>query len=232
LEGLVGDSSSVGDFLPESNNDFSVGTGEGLGDYGFGRLLFLLTLNGGEVFLFVRLSGFGIEAVGPGEVLFGRILPGLGSASGGAGGASGGSEVPEVFRAYRGGLGDGSSWFVGVGVSGLWAQFANFGSKLSNLLLKLGDPIGTGVLGGSKCILHAVEAGKNLVHDAGIGLIEEHGAESVLGEGGVDAFARSRGAGEELSLLRARGAGARADARGKDFLLEGGRSGAGGSSRC
>jgi hypothetical protein len=111
-------------------------------------------------------------------------------------------------------------------------QLANFGSKLSNLLLKLGDPVGTGILRGGKCILHSVETGKNLVHDVSVGLAEGHGAESVLGEGGVDAFARSRGAGEELSLLRAGGARARGDVGGKDFLLGGGRSRAGGSSRC
>jgi hypothetical protein len=83
----------------------------------------------------------------------------------------------------------------------------NFGSELCNLLLKLGDSIGAGVLGGSKCSLHAVKAGENLVHDIIVGLAEhcrlaEHGGvESILGESGVGAFARSRGASREYSLL-------------------------------
>jgi hypothetical protein len=64
----------------------------------------------------------------------------------------------------------------------------NFGSKLSNLLLKLGDSVGASVLRGSKYILHAVKVGKTLVHDIGVGLIENHGAKGVLGEGGIDAF--------------------------------------------
>jgi hypothetical protein len=64
-----------------------------------------------------------------------------------------------------------------------------------------------------------VESGKDLVYDVGVGLTEGHGVKGVLGEGGVDAFAWSRGASEELSLLRARGTRARADVRGKDFLL-------------
>jgi hypothetical protein len=99
----------------------------------------------------------------------------------------------------------------------------NFSSKLSNLLLKLGNPVGAGVLRCRICTLHAVKAGENLVHDVSVGLTKGHGAKGILGEGGVDAFVRSRGAGEELSLLRAGGAGARADARGKDFLLGGGQ---------
>jgi hypothetical protein len=94
----------------------------------------------------------------------------------------------------------------------------NFGSKLCNLLLKLGNPIGAGVLGGGECSLHAVKSGENLVHDVIVGLAEhcglaEHsGAEGILGKSGVGAFARSRGAGREYSLLGillgTRGAGA------------------------
>jgi hypothetical protein len=97
----------------------------------------------------------------------------------------------------------GSRWFVGMGVSGLWAQFANFGSKLCNLFLELGDLVGAGVLGGSKCSLHLVKACKNLVHDIIVRLAEHCGAECILGESGVQssAFAWSRGAGREFGLL-------------------------------
>jgi hypothetical protein len=196
----------VGDFFPKSDNYFAVGAGEGLGDNCSGGLLFL-AFNSGEGFLLVRLADFNIEAVSPGEVLFGGVLPGLDGTSGGAGGTSGGGEIPDILRAYSGGLGDCSGWFVGMGVSGLWAQFTNFGSKLSNLLLKLGDSVGTGVLGGSKCSLHAVEAGEDLVHDVGVGLAEHHGAEGILGEGGVGAFAWSRGASREYGLSVLLGAG-------------------------
>jgi hypothetical protein len=67
-----------------------------------------------------------------------------------------------------------------------------------------------------------VELGKNLVYDAGIGLIKEYGAESILGKGGINTFAWSRGAGLELNLLGAEGA----RAKGKDSLLGGGIGGA------
>jgi hypothetical protein len=95
------------------------------------------------------------------------------------------------------------------------------------MFLKLGDPVGASILRGSKCIFHIVEAGKNFSHDAGIVLIEEHRGESILGEGSIDTFVQSRGASREYGLLRARGA----SMRGKDCLLGGGRSRAGGSSR-
>jgi hypothetical protein len=75
--------------------------------------------NSGKRFLFIRLSSLSIEAVGPGEVMFGRVLPGLDDASGGARGICGSGKIPDVLRVYQGGLGDGSSWFVGMGVSGL-----------------------------------------------------------------------------------------------------------------
>jgi hypothetical protein len=94
-----------------------------------------------------------------------------------------------------------------MGVSGLWVQFANFGGKLCDLFLTLGDAVGTGVLGGSKCSLHAVNAGEHLLFDVIVGLakhcrLAEHGgAESILGESGVGAFAWSRGAGREYSSL-------------------------------
>jgi hypothetical protein len=131
-----------------------------------------------------------------------------------------------------------------MGVGSLWVQFVYFSSKLSNLLLKLGNPVGTGVLRGSKCILHMVEAGKNVVHNVSIGLIKDHGVKSVLGEGSIDAFAWSRGVSGEhglLKALRARGTsihgllrGRGASARtfiGKDCHLGRGRSRARGRSR-
>jgi hypothetical protein len=93
--------------------------GEGPGDNCSGVLLFL-AFNSGEGFLLVRLAGFSIEAVGPGEVLFGRVLPGPGDTSGGARGTGSGGEILDVLRAYRGRLGDGSGWFIGMGVSSLW----------------------------------------------------------------------------------------------------------------
>jgi hypothetical protein len=65
----------------------------------------------------------------------------------------------------------------------------NFSSKLRNLLLKLGNLVGTSLLGDSKCSLHAVKVGKNLVHDISVGLTEHYGAEGILGEGSVDTFA-------------------------------------------
>jgi hypothetical protein len=78
---------------------------------------------------------------------------------------------------------------------------------LCNLLLKLGDSVGTGILGGGKYSLHAVKVGENLVHDIIIGLakpcrLAKHGGvESILGKSGVGVFAWSRGAGREYSLL-------------------------------
>jgi hypothetical protein len=123
-----------------------------------------------------------------------------------------------------------------VGVGGLRAQFANFGSELCDLLLKLGDPVGTGILGGGECSLHAVKAGENLVHDVIIGLAEHcrlakhSGAESILGESSIGAFARSRGAGREYSLLGVLLGTGGAGTRGIDSLLGGRRSRAGGGS--
>jgi hypothetical protein len=105
----------------------------------------------------------------------------------------------------------------------------NFSSELCNLFLKLGDSVGAGVLGGSKCSLHAVKVGENVVHDVIVGLAEHcrlakhSGAESVLGKSGVGVFAQSRGAGREYGLFRVLLGARGASARGKDSLFREGR---------
>jgi hypothetical protein len=187
LEGLVGDSSIVSDVFPKSNNYLSVGTGEGLGD-DYSRGLLFLVFYSSEGLLSLGTFSNSIEVVSPRFVVSSvpECIPFIGDRcieGDGRGWYWWGGRVSS--------FGVGSGWFVGMGVSRLWVQFVNFGSRLGNLLLKLGDPVGTGILGGSKCSLHVVEAGKNLVHEVGIGLIEEHRVESVLGKGSIDVFALS-----------------------------------------
>jgi hypothetical protein len=216
----------VGDFFSKSDNYFSIGTGEGLGDDCSGGLLFLafdcgeglLSLgtfsNSIKVFSLTLVVGsFGSSIPDPIPLIGDRCMEGDGRGWSWWGG-----------RASSFGVGFG--WFVGVGVSGLWAHFAGFSSKLYNLLLKLGDPVGAGVLGGSECSLHAVKAGENLVHDVIVMLAEHCGAESVLRESGVRsrALARSRGAGREFNLLGVLLGTGGARTRGKDSLLGGRRS--------
>jgi hypothetical protein len=65
LEGLVGDGSMVSDFLSKSNNDFSVGMGEGLGDDCSGDLLFL-AFNCGEGLLSLGAFSDSVKVVSPG----------------------------------------------------------------------------------------------------------------------------------------------------------------------
>jgi hypothetical protein len=106
LEGLICGDGSIGDGGFNSHDDLSFSVRKSLGNDGFGYLLFLFVFNGGEGFLFVRLSDFSIEVVCPGEVLFGRILLVQGSTIGGAGGASCGGEIPDILRVLGGWLGD------------------------------------------------------------------------------------------------------------------------------
>jgi hypothetical protein len=193
----------VSNLFSKSDDYFSVGTGEGLGDdYSGGLLLF--AFNSGKGLLNLGAFSNSIKVVSPGFVVvsFPECIPLIGDRcmEGRSRGWCWWGGRASSFRV-------GSRWFVGMGVSGLWAQFANFGSKLCDLFLKLGDAVGAGVLGGGKCSFHTVKAGKNLVHDVIIRLAEHcrlaeyGGAESILGESGVGAFARSRGAGREYSLL-------------------------------
>jgi hypothetical protein len=206
LEGLISGGSGIGHGGFDGDDDFSLSARKSLGNYGFGRLLFLLAFNGGEGFLFVRLSNFGVEVVSPGEVLFGRVLPGPGGASGGAGGASGGGEIPDVLLVHGGRLGDRGDggglvgrlamWFV-VGCSGeLLAHFLEFGSGTRHLLFEFVDSGGVGRLGGHHGIFHTFEAGEELVDKLavfaserdpkgrGLGSVRRRSSVEVLAGGG------------------------------------------------
>jgi hypothetical protein len=219
----------VGNFVPKSNDYFSVSSGEGFGD-NCGRGLLLLIFNGGEGLL--RLGTFGncVKVFGP------RLFAGFHRSAipdpipiiGGRcmeGGHRGWSWMGGRASTFRVGV----SWFVGVGVGWLWVQLADFSSELCHLLLKLGDLFHTSILGGRECSFHVIKVSENLLHDVIVGLSEhcrlaKHGrAEGVLGEGSVGAFVQGRGPSREYGLLRVLLRARGASVRGKDSLFREGR---------
>jgi hypothetical protein len=230
---LVSTSSSISNVFTQSKNNFSVHSGEGLGDDCSGGLLFL-AFNGGEGFLSLVAFGNLTKVVSPGLVVvsFPDCIPLIGNRCM-EGDGRGWSWWGGRASTFRVGVGR----FVGMGVGWLWVQLTNFSSMLCNLFLKLGDLVGAAVLGGSKCGLHTVKAGENLLHDVIVGLSEhcrlaEHsGAESVLGKSSVGAFAWSRGASWQYGLLSVL-LGRRGAFAGKEFCLRGGRGRTRGGSRC
>jgi hypothetical protein len=115
LEGLVGDGSIVSDFLPKSNNYFSVSSGEGFVDDCNGGLLFL-AFNYGEGFLSLGMFSDPIKVVSPSLVVVALpdsiLLIGDGCMEGGSRGWCRWGGRASAF-------GVGFGWFVVMGVSGL-----------------------------------------------------------------------------------------------------------------
>jgi hypothetical protein len=114
---MVSGSGMVGDFLPESNNYFSVSPGKGLGDDCSRGLLFL-AFNGGEGLLDLGTFSNSIKVFSPSLVV--RSIPDCSLFVGDrCMEGDGRSWCWWGSRASMFGIGFG--WFVGMGISGLWA---------------------------------------------------------------------------------------------------------------